>query len=337
MSWFKVCDSFHSHPKVKAIPIRRRAHRVGVWTLVGNWCAQHETDGVAPIDVTREYGASTSDVECLVSVGLWEKIEGGRIRFHDWADYQPTSDKLAKQREKTAKKVADWRAKKASCNPVTPPVSNQVGNPVSNPAPVPSRPEPIKEPPKPPTGGESFKSEIQEVFEHWVKTFPGGSGPPLKLTKTRATKVRRRLEEGFSVADLKRAISGAKGGWHEDNGHTDLATLLKSESSTRKHLANAPTTRAARQQSPFTAETEAVFREHERERAARRRGAAAAAERERRASLSPDERAAEDARAERTRRWIDGGKPNEPKAADNSQAEENLRRLNAIAGGIGRC
>ncbi len=80
-------------------------------------------------------------------------------------------------------------------------------------------------------------ADVVSVFEHWVKTFPSSGGPPLKLTKARRTKVQARLAEGWSVEDLKHAIAGAKGGWHEANGHTDLATLLGSESKARKHLA----------------------------------------------------------------------------------------------------
>lgn len=86
--------------------------------------------------------------------------------------------------------------------------------------------------------------EVRKVFDYWlrVEAETGGFGSPErggrtpKLTADRAAKIRARLNEGFPVADLQRAIAFyAKDPHHSgdnDRGRrfTDLTTTLKSGS-----------------------------------------------------------------------------------------------------------
>ena len=92
-------------------------------------------------------------------------------------------------------------------------------------------------PPKPQKQSR-HSTDVQAVWEHWLKACghlqlaePGRA----KLTKGRASHIRARLSEGYSVDDLIRSISGfAKSSWHrgdddKSNGpYLEPKTILKS-------------------------------------------------------------------------------------------------------------
>ncbi len=99
MSWMKVDDTLHSHPKVR----RAGAAAVGVWVTAGSFCMAYKTDGFVPRYYLDGWGkAGASAARKLVAVGLWEEVvkdgEPG-FQFHDWADYQPLSEEIEKDRE----------------------------------------------------------------------------------------------------------------------------------------------------------------------------------------------------------------------------------------------
>jgi hypothetical protein len=106
MPWFKVDDSFDSHPKVVTAGLRS----IGLWVKAGPWCARLLTDGFVPVHMLRVWGATKRDAAGLVSAGLWDAVEGG-YQFHDWHEYQPTSSQVKDQRKATAERVARWRNK----------------------------------------------------------------------------------------------------------------------------------------------------------------------------------------------------------------------------------
>lgn len=106
MTWFKVDDGFWSHPKA----LTASSTAVGVWVRVGAYCAQHLTDGlidaqtVFAICPDRRRVVEQAIAE-LIGAGLWEEVEPGRWRYHDWADQQPSRQAVE------ARRAAD-RAKK---------------------------------------------------------------------------------------------------------------------------------------------------------------------------------------------------------------------------------
>lgn len=136
MTWFKVDDSFYSHPKVVQLSLSAR----GLWVTAGSWCADHETDGFVPDAMIRVFGAKKRTADELESATLWKKVDGG-WKFHDWEKYQPTAGDLDKKREKTREKLRSWRSR----NQVTNHGGNGVTNEVSNAAPDPTRPDPLRE------------------------------------------------------------------------------------------------------------------------------------------------------------------------------------------------
>ena len=87
MTWFKVDDSFHSHPKALAT----EPAALGLWVVAGSWSSSHLTGGVVPDDVLpRLLPDSARLAEALVTAGLWKRTRGG-YRFHDWAIFNPTT------------------------------------------------------------------------------------------------------------------------------------------------------------------------------------------------------------------------------------------------------
>jgi len=76
------------------------------------------------------------------------------------------------------------------------------------------------EPPKQKPSLEVATAEERQVFDYWQRVM---GKPQAKPTKDRLAKIRARLNEGYSVGDIKRAIDGcAQSGYHR--GENDSGT-----------------------------------------------------------------------------------------------------------------
>jgi hypothetical protein len=100
MTYFKVDDHFHSHPKILDLGL----DAIGLWTLAGSWSGEQLTDGFIPARLIARLGGSQETTQALVDAGLWEVIEGGFI-FHDWDAHNQTKAQVIESREA-------WRSKK---------------------------------------------------------------------------------------------------------------------------------------------------------------------------------------------------------------------------------
>lgn len=175
MTWFRVDDSFPSHPKVRSVPRAIRMRVLGTWLACGTWSAKHLTDGRVTGDVVLDEGGKTADAAALVEAGLWHTVAhacercpqpaAGEYQFHDWPTYQKTKDQVLAERRETAERVSKFRERKrrnAGGNAVTEldeTAVNAAGNAVTNAdtaplvTPPPARPGPkVKDntPPPPP-------------------------------------------------------------------------------------------------------------------------------------------------------------------------------------------
>lgn len=99
MVWFKVDDSFWSHPKV--LPLSGEA--LALWVRAGAYCAQQLTDGIVSLQALRMLADRDAAVE-LTNAGLWEVEPTGGFRFHDWAEYQPTREHVISERAKATER-----------------------------------------------------------------------------------------------------------------------------------------------------------------------------------------------------------------------------------------
>lgn len=140
MTWFKVDDSFHSHPKV----IATDPAALGLWVVAGSWCGSNLTDGFVPDHVLpRLLPGAPKLASKLVKAGLWKRTEGGHL-FHDWHERNPSSEQVKRERDAAAERQRKWREKRRNASSHA--VSNGVTNGVTNSAPT--RPDPT-----PPNGG----------------------------------------------------------------------------------------------------------------------------------------------------------------------------------------
>lgn len=108
MTWFKVDDSFHSHPKVLAA----QPAALGLWVVAGAWCSANLTDGFVPdYAIPRLLPDAGPLAEQLVTAGLWKRTKGG-YRFHDWSDYNPRAEAVKEERAAARDRMRTLRAKR---------------------------------------------------------------------------------------------------------------------------------------------------------------------------------------------------------------------------------
>jgi hypothetical protein len=143
MTWFKVDDGFHAHPKA----FRAGTAALGLWVRAGSWAASQLTDGFVPAEVVRMYGTNAM-AKSLVAAGLWTKVEGGYC-FHQWADdgRQPTRQQVEAERAAARERMKKRRGTPSNDPPDSPDVrpntpldSGGTSDPVREPRPGPSRP-----------------------------------------------------------------------------------------------------------------------------------------------------------------------------------------------------
>jgi hypothetical protein len=113
VSWFYVDDRFHSHKKLAHLPERMLTACVGLWTLAGSWSRNELTGGSIPSGQVRRLGGTTKEADALVAAGLWVKTEDG-YAFHDWAEWQETTEDVAERRKQTKERVRKLRASRSA-------------------------------------------------------------------------------------------------------------------------------------------------------------------------------------------------------------------------------
>jgi hypothetical protein len=181
MTWFKVDDSFHSHPKA----LKAGNAALGLWVRCGSYCAQHLTDGFIPREIALLYG-TTSLASKLVAAGLWTVVQDG-WKMHDWHGYNPTSDRVLADRQAATERQR--RAREAALsrrdNSVTAQANNGVvtamsqelsrrDNSVSHGPPDPTRtqPEPKEAKTKPSPGRARRTESDLDRFEEFYDAYP---------------------------------------------------------------------------------------------------------------------------------------------------------------------
>lgn len=120
MSWGRVDDGWHRHPKIRRCSMAAR----GLWTTAFSWTADVELDGFIPEDMVPKL-AETDDVAAMIEQltriappythGLWEKVDGGYV-MHDYLKINPSAKSLDRKRKKHAKHSRTWRERDRSRN-----------------------------------------------------------------------------------------------------------------------------------------------------------------------------------------------------------------------------
>ncbi|GAA2686252.1 hypothetical protein GCM10010400_58200 [Streptomyces aculeolatus] len=130
MTWFKVDDTAHSHPKILAATNAA----VGLWLRCGAYAAQHLTDGIVPGPVAAMYGTAPQ-IKKLVRVGLWHphghtclrcpQPSDGDFQMHDYLAYNPSRADVVAGRERAAEKKRKQRHRQ---DPTPDPPANRPRN-----------------------------------------------------------------------------------------------------------------------------------------------------------------------------------------------------------------
>lgn len=111
VTWFKLDDSFHHHPKV----LRAGNAATGLWVRSATWSANYLTDGEIPRDVVERI-AGRGEIERTLEAALWLDA-GDRFLIPDWAEYQPTASEVRERRARDAARKRRWRESRGEVTP----------------------------------------------------------------------------------------------------------------------------------------------------------------------------------------------------------------------------
>ncbi len=212
MTWFKVDDRLHSHPKA----IAAGTPAMGLWVLCGSWSSAQLQDGHVPLAIARMYGTPAL-ARSLVKSGLWDEVEGG-YQFHDWEDRNPLKEHVETVREarrqtgqiggKASGKARAKPKQNASTSPdVSLPDASTLSNP--RPGPVPSRSlGDLESPssavdrrdPQKPDLSELQKQTIQKLAYDLNQLRPGIDRPQIEAQATRLARNGQRSWTRISIA-----------------------------------------------------------------------------------------------------------------------------------------
>lgn len=139
MPWAKIDDGFTDHPKVIA------AGPMASWLYVCGltYSARLLTDGFIPAGQVRKLAdvdGATALADTLVSVGLWERAEGG-FQIHDYLEYNPSAEKVKAERKAAQERMQKLRSGEVRANKER--SSGAGSGELQAPRPVPSRPTPV--------------------------------------------------------------------------------------------------------------------------------------------------------------------------------------------------
>lgn len=108
MTWVRFDDQFTIHRKVTGLSdAAYRLHTEAIF-----WCARNLTDGFVPsedVDVLATARRPSKFVPELVRRGVWVEVDGG-WQIHDYLEYQPSKEKVERERQQKADRQARWKA-----------------------------------------------------------------------------------------------------------------------------------------------------------------------------------------------------------------------------------
>lgn len=199
MSWFKIDDGFHCHPKVFAAG----TPAIGLYVRCGSWAAQQVTDGVIPKQIAKLYGTPRM-IKALVDAGLWHEnghdcescpqLDANSYAIHQYLERNPSRVETELARKAKSNRQQRWREgkrKEQVGDGDAPDVDGDVdastprhGDAAPDPTrPVPSRVPPSEEPPPyPPQTGDHLPAvygqgqEAAAVGPDWLQPLTAAMG-----------------------------------------------------------------------------------------------------------------------------------------------------------------
>lgn len=173
MSWARIDDGLHDHPKFVGLPLAA----VGVWTLCLAYAGKRRSPSI-PRELPRRFGASLAHIQALLNAGLWEEQDDAFV-IHDWDEYaeKPSTERTRRYRERHG----NGSRTKSS------------GSPVPEPVPVKS--------------AKADSGVAVRVFDVWREV---NGHPSARMTAARTKLIGARLREGYDEDVLTDAGRGVK-------------------------------------------------------------------------------------------------------------------------------
>ena len=102
MAWVRIHDGALTHPKIVGLP--DKAFRLWVWGLC--YCQMHLTDGVIPVQALI---GPTRTAAVLVLARLWEALETGGWRVHDYLEWNDSRALVLRKRSEAKERMTNAR------------------------------------------------------------------------------------------------------------------------------------------------------------------------------------------------------------------------------------
>lgn len=109
MTWVKLDDSFHSHPKPRMAWGLSPAS-IGLHAFALSYAGNYETNGAVPAwfveSVIPDAAERQSALDALVTSGLWQRVGEG-FEIHDFLEFNPSKEQLADKRKRDRDRKAN--------------------------------------------------------------------------------------------------------------------------------------------------------------------------------------------------------------------------------------
>lgn len=179
---------------------------VSLWVRAGAYSCQHLTDGYISQQVLRVLHGVDEVVDELVQMELWKQVDGGWV-FHDWGEFQETSEAVKTRRERAKERMRKARAAKGSASECSREQPENVRANFARSSHNPDPTRPIKE------------KNVQADFEAWWNEYPRKVGK-----KAAETAYRRALKDVDSSVLVTAAKAYAKANADTDQKFIALPT-----------------------------------------------------------------------------------------------------------------
>jgi hypothetical protein len=203
MTWARLDDTFHHHPK----PMKVNLAALGLFALGLSYAADNGTRGRLPERwvLGRMVQDDQSAAEQLVDAGLWHR-EGNDFVIHDFHDYNLTPEELTEQRNGSRERKKRQRDSERDIY-----VTEGV------------------------TPGTGLGKGIGKEFKNWLQHYRETTGrSKVQGSRPAQDAFGARRKEGYSVDDLKLATVGCHGDdFCRENGHDVPETILRASKVTR--------------------------------------------------------------------------------------------------------
>lgn len=121
MSWAKLDDGFHAHPKVRRAWREPRA--LGLHVLAMSYVAKYELDGRVPVEFIEDNIQDPEERDrvttSLIEAALWRR-DGEDYVIHDYLDYNPSRAESESKRKADRDRKREPSESKRNPNGVTP-------------------------------------------------------------------------------------------------------------------------------------------------------------------------------------------------------------------------